>query len=50
VESKDSDILPSLVEELHGKKGITEIRANDVFTVTVPTFGRVKTLRAPYSE
>jgi broad specificity phosphatase PhoE len=46
----DADILPPLIEELHGKKGITDIEANDVFTITIPTYGRVKTLRAPYSE
>jgi broad specificity phosphatase PhoE len=46
----DADILPSMVEELHGKKGITDIQVNDVLTVTIPTYGRVKTLRTPYSE
>lgn len=46
----DADILPRLIEELHGKKGITDIAANDVFTVVVPTYGKVKTYLARYSE
>ena len=46
----DDDLLPPLVEELHGKKGITDIAPNEVFIVTIPTYGRVKTLRLPYSE
>lgn len=51
----DADIIPPLIEELHGKKGIgqegiADVRTNDVFTVTVATYGRVKTLRVPYSE
>jgi phosphohistidine phosphatase SixA len=46
----DADILAPLIEELHGKKGITDIQANEIFTVTIPTYGRVKTLRLPYSQ
>jgi len=51
----DANIIPPLIEELHGKKGIGQegiaaVQTNDVFTVTVATYGRVKTLRVPYSE
>ncbi|HUF71652.1 MAG TPA: histidine phosphatase family protein [Gammaproteobacteria bacterium] len=46
----DADMLAPLVEELHGKEGITDIAVNEVFTVVIPTYGKVKTYRSPYSE
>jgi len=44
------DAIPPLIEELHGKKGV-EIAPDDygdVFTVTIPWFGKTKTLQHPY--
>jgi phosphohistidine phosphatase SixA len=46
-----SDIIAPLVEELHGSKRIAEIAPDDyddVFIVTIPWFGKVKTLQLPY--
>jgi broad specificity phosphatase PhoE len=50
VTQKD-DIAP-LVEELHGSKNIAEIAPDDyasVFIVSIPWFGKVKTLRVHYA-
>ena len=46
-----SDIIAPLVEELHGSKNIDEIGPNDyddIFIVSIPWFGKVKTLQLPY--
>jgi len=46
-----SDIVASLVEELHGSKNIPVIEANEygnIYIVTIPWFGKVKTLRLRY--
>jgi phosphohistidine phosphatase SixA len=45
------DILASLIEELHGKKGIGKIppdKYDDLFIVVSPWQAKVKTLRLPY--
>jgi broad specificity phosphatase PhoE len=47
------DIIAPLVEELHGSKDIGEIADDDfddIFTVVIPWFGKVKTLRSRYGE
>ena len=47
------DIIPALVEELHGSKNIAEIAADDydnIYTVVIPWFGKVKTLQTRYGE
>ena len=46
-----SDIIASLVEELHGSKNIPQIEQNEyhnIYIVTIPWFGKVKTLRLHY--
>jgi len=46
-----SDIIAPLVEELHGSKNIPQIEQNEyhnVYIVTIPWFGKVKTLRLHY--
>lgn len=47
------DIIAPLVEELHGSKNIAEIGSNDfddVYTVVIPWFGKVKTHQYRYGE
>lgn len=47
-----SDAIAPLVEELHGSKRLPEIgpdEYDDVYIVTIPWFGKVKTLRLPYA-
>lgn len=47
-----SDAIAPLVEELHGSKRLPEIgpdEYDDVYIVTIPWFGKVKTLRVPYA-
>jgi broad specificity phosphatase PhoE len=44
----DSNIIPSLVEELHGSKNLprnNNLTHDQLYIVTVPWFGKVKTLR-----
>jgi broad specificity phosphatase PhoE len=51
VVTQREDIAP-LVEELHGSKNIAEIAPDDyddVFIVSIPWFGKVKTLQLPYA-
>ena len=46
------DIIAPLVEELHGSKNIEEIGPDDyddIFIVSIPWFGKVKTLQLPYA-
>jgi len=46
-----SDIIAPLVEELHGSKNIAEIAADEydqLFIVTIPWWGKVKTLQLRY--
>ncbi len=46
-----SDIIAPLVEELHGSKNLPPIQTNEygnLYIVTIPWFGKVKTLRLPY--
>lgn len=52
VVTQRDDIAP-LVEELHGSKNIAEIGPDDygkLFIVTIPWFGKVKTLQEPYTN
>ena len=45
------DILASLVEELHGSKNIPpmdDVSDDNIYIVTIPWFGKVKTLRLHY--
>jgi broad specificity phosphatase PhoE len=47
-----SDAIAPLVEELHGSKRLPEIAPDEydnVYIVTIPWFGKVKTLRVPYA-
>jgi broad specificity phosphatase PhoE len=47
-----SDIIAPLVEELHGSKNLPDIGPDDygdLYIVTIPWFGKVKTLRLPYA-
>jgi broad specificity phosphatase PhoE len=47
------DAIVPLVEELHGHKEIADIPADDydgVYIVTIPWFGKVKTLQVSYGE
>lgn len=47
------DAIAALVEELHGSKNIAEIADDDyddVFTVVIPWFGKVKTLQTRYGD
>lgn len=44
----DAEVIPPLVEELHGSKNLPrndELNFNQLYIVTVPWFGKVKTLR-----
>lgn len=46
------DILGDLVAELHGHQSVPEIGPDDyddVYIVSIPHFGKVKTLRLPYA-
>ncbi len=46
-----SDIIAPLVEELHGSKNVPLIEADEygnIYIVTIPWFGKVKTLRLHY--
>ena len=46
-----SDIIAPLVEELHGSKNLPPIQSDEygnLYIVTIPTFGKVKTLRLHY--
>ena len=46
-----SDIIAPLVEELHGSKNVPVIEADEygnIYIVTIPWFGKVKTLRLHY--
>jgi len=47
-----SDVLAPLVEELHGSKNIPsmdEVSDDNIYIVTIPWFGKVKTLRLHYA-
>lgn len=47
-----ADILPTLVEELHGSDDIAEIQPNEfdrVYIVSIPWWGKVKTLELRYA-
>lgn len=47
------DVIAPLVEELHGSKNIAEIGPDDydrLFIVTIPWWGKVKTLQFPYTN
>jgi len=47
----DSDSIAPLVEELHGSKNVPEIAEEEygnIYIVTIPWFGKVKTLRLRY--
>jgi hypothetical protein len=46
-----SDAIGPLIDELHGKKGLPDIASDEyhnVYIVTSPWFGAVKTLRLHY--
>ena len=46
-----SDALAPLVEELHGSKNVPEMPPGEygnIYIVTIPWFGKVKTLRLRY--
>jgi broad specificity phosphatase PhoE len=46
-----SDAIGPLIDELHGKKGLPAIEPDEydnMYIVTIPWFGKVKTLRLPY--
>ena len=46
-----SDIIAPLVEELHGSKNLPAIQSDEygnIYIVTIPWFGKVKTLRLRY--
>jgi broad specificity phosphatase PhoE len=47
-----SNLIAPLVEELHGSKNLPEFGHDDfgeLYIVTVPWWGKVKTLRLPYA-
>ena len=47
-----SDLIGPLVDELHGSKNIPPMGPDDfddLYVVTIPWFGKVKTLRFPYA-
>jgi len=47
----NSDVIAPLVEELHGSKNLPEMRSDEygnLYIVTIPWFGKVKTLRLHY--
>ena len=46
-----SDTISPLIVELHGSKNVPEIQADEygnLYIVTIPWFGKVKTLRLQY--
>jgi hypothetical protein len=46
-----SDAIAPLIDELHGSKRLPAFGSNDygdLYIVTIPSFGKVKTLRLPY--
>ena len=46
-----SDVIAPLIEELHGSKNVPEIAENEYdnfYIVTIPNYGKVKTLRLHY--
>jgi broad specificity phosphatase PhoE len=48
-----ADAIAPLVEELHGSKNVPEIAANEYdnfYIVTIPNYGKVKTLRLHYGS
>lgn len=48
-----SDAIAPLIEELHGSKNVPEIAADEYdnfYIVTIPSFGKVKTLRLHYGD
>src|SRR5262252_5376668 len=49
----DADVIPQLIAELHGKNPLPAFGADDysdLYVVTVPYYGKVKTLRFRYAE
>ena len=49
----DADVIPALIAELHGKNPLPEFGPmdySDLYVVTVPYYGKVKTLRFRYAE
>jgi len=49
----DADVIPSLIAELHGKNPLPAFGPDDysdLYVVTVPYYGKVKTLRFRYAE
>jgi len=49
----DADVIPALIAELHGKNPLPPFAPNDygdLYVVTVPYYGKVKTLRFRYAE
>jgi broad specificity phosphatase PhoE len=49
----DADVIPALIAELHGKNPLPEFGPSDysdLYIVTVPYYGKVKTLRFRYAE
>ncbi|HUL83521.1 MAG TPA: phosphoglycerate mutase family protein [Gammaproteobacteria bacterium] len=49
----DADVIPRLIAELHGKNPLPPFGPNDyseLYIVTVPYYGKVKTLRFHYAE
>ncbi|MEE8236446.1 MAG: phosphoglycerate mutase family protein [Gammaproteobacteria bacterium] len=48
-----SDAIPKLIQELHGSKKLPPIEANEydnIYIVSIPWFGKVKTLRLRYGR
>ena len=48
-----SDTIPKLIAELHGSKKLPPIEPNEydnIFIVSIPWFGKVKTLRLKYGQ
>ncbi|HVS24031.1 MAG TPA: histidine phosphatase family protein [Gammaproteobacteria bacterium] len=46
----DADVIPPLIAELHGKNPLPAVGPDDVYIVTAPYYGKVKTLRLRYAE
>jgi phosphohistidine phosphatase SixA len=49
----DADVIPALIAELHGKNPLPPFGPDDysdLYVVTVPYYGKVKTLRFHYAE
>jgi broad specificity phosphatase PhoE len=47
-----SDVIAALVEELHGSKNLPDMGSDDfseIYIVSIPFYGKVKTLRLPYA-